>query len=269
MEQWEAALIDRKAGMKYKEIAEKYGVTESAVKSWAKRYWNSKVAKKVAPKDAKKLQLSHEAMQPKKNGAPYGNQNARGNKGGAPIGSSNALIHGAYSKKYLSNLSDDDQALIDTIPGAGPEELLYTQLQDLTLKAQYLKRKIAELDRQDTGLCVDSVTTTRIKGGKPFDTTSTTARPILDAILKLEAELDRTQGRITNVIKALMHHQEERTRLILERERLRIMAQRAAGYIDTSMLEAKEGDVVEVDDTLLMQATAAAAGPGEDSHGGT
>ena len=33
------AFEDYKKGMKYKDIAEKYGVSLSAVKSWAARYW--------------------------------------------------------------------------------------------------------------------------------------------------------------------------------------------------------------------------------------
>lgn len=35
----EQAYVDYKKGMKYKDIAEKYGVSLSAVKSWAARYW--------------------------------------------------------------------------------------------------------------------------------------------------------------------------------------------------------------------------------------
>ena len=33
------ACIDWKNGMKYKEIAKKYGVPVNTVKSWATRYW--------------------------------------------------------------------------------------------------------------------------------------------------------------------------------------------------------------------------------------
>ncbi|MFR1309637.1 MAG: helix-turn-helix domain-containing protein [Gallintestinimicrobium sp.] len=51
----EQAFRDYQEGMKYKEIAEKYGVSLSTVKSWASRYWK-KVAtlkKKVATKREK------------------------------------------------------------------------------------------------------------------------------------------------------------------------------------------------------------------------
>ncbi len=44
----EQALVDYRAGMKYKDIAAKYGVSLSAVKSWATRYWKNE--KKLQPK---------------------------------------------------------------------------------------------------------------------------------------------------------------------------------------------------------------------------
>ena len=43
MENYEKAEQDYMAGMKYKDIAEKYGTTINTVKSWKKRYgWNRK-----------------------------------------------------------------------------------------------------------------------------------------------------------------------------------------------------------------------------------
>lgn len=64
MKKHELAFEDYLAGMKYKEIAAKYGVSVSAVKSWKSRYWKdkklqpkkSKVAtKKIAKKIAKEI----------------------------------------------------------------------------------------------------------------------------------------------------------------------------------------------------------------------
>uniref|UniRef100_UPI00359C7713 terminase small subunit n=1 Tax=Thomasclavelia spiroformis TaxID=29348 RepID=UPI00359C7713 len=60
MEKYELAYKDYLSGMKYKDIAAKYGVTVSAVKSWKSRYWKDKKLQpkknKVATKkDAKKI----------------------------------------------------------------------------------------------------------------------------------------------------------------------------------------------------------------------
>lgn len=58
------AYLDYKAGMKYKDIARKYGVSLSAVKSWATRYWktnqescnqNKKLQLPATPKVATKI----------------------------------------------------------------------------------------------------------------------------------------------------------------------------------------------------------------------
>ncbi|MNO23026.1 hypothetical protein D3C76_128190 [compost metagenome] len=85
------AEADYKRGMKYKEIAEKYGVSLNTVKSWKQRHgWQRQ---KGAP--------SEKGVHTKKPGAPSDNKNAVGNKGGAaPVGNSNAVTHGFF-QKYL------------------------------------------------------------------------------------------------------------------------------------------------------------------------
>ena len=41
-ENWELAYEDYKAGMKRKDIAQKYNVSINTVKSWKQRHWNKK-----------------------------------------------------------------------------------------------------------------------------------------------------------------------------------------------------------------------------------
>uniref|UniRef100_UPI003F52D4FA terminase small subunit n=1 Tax=Lactobacillus acidophilus TaxID=1579 RepID=UPI003F52D4FA len=63
MKKYEEAEQDYLSGLKYKDIADKYGVSISTVKSWKSRYWKSdgsatkdeKVAQKVAKVATKKL----------------------------------------------------------------------------------------------------------------------------------------------------------------------------------------------------------------------
>ena len=68
-EKYELAYQDYLDGMKYKDIAAKYGVSVSAVKSWKSRYWKNKklqpkkpkvATKKVAKKIAKELVVNEE-----------------------------------------------------------------------------------------------------------------------------------------------------------------------------------------------------------------
>lgn len=54
MEKYELAEIDYKNGMKYKEIADKYGVSLNTVKSWKQRYKWTKNIEKVCIQNSKK-----------------------------------------------------------------------------------------------------------------------------------------------------------------------------------------------------------------------
>ncbi|EIP8061028.1 helix-turn-helix domain-containing protein [Enterococcus faecalis] len=64
MKKYELAREDYEKGLKYREIAEKYGVSISTVKSWKSRYWSQE---KAATKDA---------TIPNNKGAPDRNKNA-------------------------------------------------------------------------------------------------------------------------------------------------------------------------------------------------
>lgn len=71
MKDWELAYKDYKDGMKYKEIAEKYGKSINTVKSWKSRYWNdiTDTTDEVATKDEKvctqKGKVAHKEEIPK------------------------------------------------------------------------------------------------------------------------------------------------------------------------------------------------------------
>lgn len=102
-------------GMKYKEIAEKYGVSINTVKSWKTRHnW-----------DRKKGAHKEKSVHTKKQGAPKGNINAKGNQGGgAPSKNKNAEKHGFFSK-YLPEETLD---LIQSIETRSPLDLLWDQI---------------------------------------------------------------------------------------------------------------------------------------------
>lgn len=55
MTNYQLAEKDYKSGMKYKEIAQKYGVTLNTVKSWKTRYWNDEKKKKVCTPNKKSM----------------------------------------------------------------------------------------------------------------------------------------------------------------------------------------------------------------------
>ena len=105
---------DYMAGMKYKDIAAKYGVTLNTVKSWKVRYgWNKKGVHTKSEKVC---------TQKRKRGGQPGNKNAVGH--GAPKGNQNATKHGLFSR-YLP---EDTRELFFSLDSADPLDLLWDQI---------------------------------------------------------------------------------------------------------------------------------------------
>lgn len=129
----ELAYIDYLKGMKYKEIAEKYGVTINTVKSWKTRCkWSKDGKKSVHTKTGKVCTQK----------AKLGNQNAAGH--GAPEGNKNAEKYGFFSK-YLP---DETREIFSAIEEADPLDLLWHQIQ-LAYAAIVRAQKIAYVKDQE------------------------------------------------------------------------------------------------------------------------
>lgn len=102
-------------GMKYKDLAEKYGVSVNTIKSWKRRHgWERK---KGAP--------SEKGVHTKKVGAPPGNINALGNNGGAPKRNQNATTHGFFSKF----LPEETLEIMEEIQERSPADMIWDQIQ--------------------------------------------------------------------------------------------------------------------------------------------
>jgi PBSX family phage terminase large subunit len=114
----ELAEKDYMAGMKYKEIAEKYNVTINTVKSWKQRYGWTKGNKKS-------VHTKSEKVCTQKAGAPKGNKNAVGNDGGAPPENKNAEKHGFFSKW----LPPETAAIMKEIEKTDPLDILWDNIQ--------------------------------------------------------------------------------------------------------------------------------------------
>ena len=129
----ELAYQDYLNGMKYKEIAEKYGVTINTVKSWKTRYkWSKDGKKSVHTKTGKVCTQK----------AKLGNQNAAGH--GAPEGNKNAEKYGFFSK-YLP---EETREIFSAIEEADPLDLLWHQIQ-LAYAAIIRAQKIAYVKDQE------------------------------------------------------------------------------------------------------------------------
>ncbi|RKE76740.1 phage terminase small subunit [Bacillus safensis] len=120
-------------GMKYKDLAEKYGVSINTIKSWKKRHgWERK---KGAPKE--------KSVHTKKGGQP-GNKNAVGNSGGAPARNQNAKTHGFYSKHMPAEAFE----IMQDIQEFSPVDLLWEQIQ-IQFTAIVRAQKIMFVENKD------------------------------------------------------------------------------------------------------------------------
>ena len=223
-----------KKGLKYKEIAEKLGVPESTVKSWATRYWKKgKVAsEKVASKKKKVATEDATSTTPKPRGAPKGNANGVGNKGGAPPGNQNAVTHGGYSAILFDTLDETEHSMINQMQ-PNEEQLLVDEINLLTVRERRIMQRIQEY--QTAPVAISS--TVRTEHKRAFDspedeqlyneriqekidakerlpgreyTTHTTTEASYSIVLKLEGALTRCQAQKQRAIDSLYKLREER-----------------------------------------------------------
>ncbi|MBU8788030.1 hypothetical protein KM903_16880 [Bacillus glycinifermentans] len=192
-------------GMKYKDLAEKYGVSVNTIKSWKQRHgWTRK---KGAP--------SEKSVHTKKVGAPPGNINALGNNGGAPKGNQNAKIHGFYSKF----LPEETLEIMEEIQERSPADMIWDQIQIQYAAIIRAQRIMFVQDKDDMAK--------ELKKTKESDFSSEEEFEIQFAWDRHATFLNaqsRAMGELRSLIKqfdALAHEEDER-RLKLDQMRLNI-----------------------------------------------
>ena len=216
------ALIDYKAGLSYKEIAEKHNVSESTVKSWASRHWNNEKKIQTARRKSKKSQLKSKKSRnqksekktqkdaPKPRGAPIGNKNAAGNNGGAPKGSKNALKHGGYSVVSWDELSEEERAMAASMEDTDTEDNLHEEVVLYTIRERRLLRAINNMKEVTLKGNIEVSTNVSIhKKGSGADTrvvestTTTNLERAEIAVLRLERELTSVQKAKARTLQTL------------------------------------------------------------------
>ncbi|EOI54808.1 phage terminase small subunit [Enterococcus gilvus] len=98
MKKYEQAFEDYQKGLKYREIAEKYNVSISTVKTWKSRHWSKE---KVATKDA---------TIPNNKGAPESNKNA--------------VTHGLFANW----LPEETLEIMNEVATSKPEDILWSNI---------------------------------------------------------------------------------------------------------------------------------------------
>nr|WP_296439676.1 phage terminase small subunit [uncultured Acetatifactor sp.] len=222
------AFEDYKKGMKYKDIAEKYGVSLSAVKSWATRYWKRESCNQAEKK-----------LQPKKRkvatrGAQPNNRNAAGHGGTGPPGNKNALKTGEFEALFFNTLEPEERRLIVAMP-TDKESLLLHEIQLLTVREKRMLQRIEDVrtaaESGKDGESVPGMTIVKRQSGidKDKETDLKEYQGKLGQIQAIEDALTRVQARKQKAIDSLHRFGFDEARLEMELLKLEIMSAKLGG----------------------------------------
>lgn len=209
--------IESQGWKSLQDIAAELGVKPEQVRSWKHAdQWDAQTKKVTLPNGK-----GHVVK--RKQGGQRGNRNAVGNNGGAPVGNKNNFRHGAY-ERVMAGLMETDEAEIfkDEETGLSIEAELRQTLAGLNAKEVRLMKHIAQVrkDMDPNAFLTSSSEEHRVGDEMSFDSDSVFKVSPFEALTKLEAELDKVQGRKIKVLAQLDAIQVSRERLNLEKKRL-------------------------------------------------
>lgn len=207
----ELAEIDYMAGMKYKDIAEKYGVSLNTVKSWKKRYgWHRE-------KGCTQIKRVHKNCI-----SQIGNRNATG-----PPGNRNAEKYGFYSKF----LPEDTKEIV--FHDEDPLDVLWVQIR-FAHAALIRAQQIAYVESQKDKT-VDVISTTT---GDAIESTTLAIQQAWDKqenFMKAQSHAQATLAKLIRQYDEMLHAKGD---LASEEQRARIMKLTA----ETEQIKAAKAD---------------------------
>ena len=156
-------------GMKYKDIMEKYNITQPELRSIIRK---------------NKLTRS-------KSNAQMGTKNAVGNKGGhGTENNKNAVTTGEYEKIYQDVLDQEELEIYNSFEVLDKEQLLINDYKILTIREKRMLTRIQTLKQKGKDMTINYI---RNKKSKFETETITDAEPTLNMIQKIEDGLTRVQ----------------------------------------------------------------------------
>lgn len=208
-----------------KEIASELNVSDSQVRKWKSQdKWSAELKGNVT---IGKSNVTNQG------GAPFGNQNAKGNKGNSraspPVDNKNALKTGEYETIFFETLSDEEKDIYSSL-NDDPSFVLSEEIRLLKIRQFRMMKRIqqAEAGLNDEEIerlqQLRKIKTPIEKDGKKLEikrevmqdvqVTRKTYRKI-DNILSLEEALTRISNNLTKTIKLFneLELQDERTKI--------------------------------------------------------
>ena len=184
-------------GMKYKEIYEKYNITEKELK----------------------LILYKQKWKRNKSQAQIGNTNAVGNSGGpgAEPGNKRALTTGEYENIFSSVFSEEEKSIYTGYEVINKEEALKEEFRILTIREMRMLNRIKTLQSKDKDLTIGSIRKRETKKKITVETeTITEAESTINIIQRVEEGLTRVQDAKRKCIESLHKMNIDEKRLEIE-----------------------------------------------------
>ncbi|SDR82347.1 Uncharacterized protein YjcR [Paenibacillaceae bacterium GAS479] len=218
------AARDYAAGMKYKDIAAKHGVSLNTVKSWKKRHgWERK---KGAP--------VQEEVHPRKRGAPKGNKHAVGNSGGAPARNKNAVSHGFFQKF----LPPESLEIMEELQTRAPIDILWDNIMIQYTAIIRAQRIMYVVDRDDK-----TIERVEEKGGVSYG-----EKWEVQHAWDKQATFLQAQSRAMATLQNLIKQYEEMCRVGMADEEQQLRLDKLKGEVAAINAQAQQEQVVFVDD---------------------
>ncbi|EMF0078867.1 small subunit of terminase [Enterococcus hirae] len=196
-----------------KEIASELNVSDSQIRKWKSQdKWSDELKGNVT---IGKSNVTNQG------GAPFGNQNARGNKGNSraspPIGNKNALKTGEYETIFFDTLSDEEKDIYSSL-NDDPSFVLSEEIRLLKIRQLRMMKRIKQAE---TGLNDEEIErlqqlrkikTPIEKDGRKLEIKRDVMQDVqvsrkthrkIDDILSIEDALTRISNQLTKAIKQL------------------------------------------------------------------
>lgn len=243
-----------------KEIATELNVSDSQVRKWKSiDKWSAELKGNVT---IGKSNVTNQG------GAPFGNQNAKGNKGNSraspPVGNKNALKTGEYETIFYETLSDEEKDIYSNLNN-DPSFVLSEEIRLLKIRQLRMMKRIqkAEAGLNDEEIerlqQLRKIKTPIEKGGRKLEIKREVMQDVqvsrkthrkIDDILSIEDSLTRISNQLAKAIKQLEDIAlNETRRSLLERQTEKISA-------EIRRLQIQNGDISheEIGDDGFMDA---------------
>ncbi|BDX47737.1 phage terminase small subunit [Enterococcus hirae] len=196
-----------------KDIADKLNVSDSQVRKWKSiDKWSAELKGNVT---IGKSNVTNQG------GAPFGNQNAKGNKGNSraspPVGNKNALKTGEYETIFFDTLSDEEKDIYSSL-NDDPSFVLSEEIRLLKIRQLRMMKRIkqAETSLNDEEIerlqQLRKIKTPIEKDGRKLEIKRDVMQDVqvsrkthrkIDDILSIEDALTRISNQLTKAIKQL------------------------------------------------------------------